>query len=297
MKSQFLTLVALSPLVAYALPRPHRKCGRPPVQSPTTTVTTGLPLSEVPTFSAAPIESLTTTTATFSTDFITQTPTTTVTTGLPLSEIPSFTRVPIDSIPTTDTTFSTDFITQTPTTTVTTGLPLSEIPTFTVVPIQSLPSLTYETFTITPTPESASSASPTATGGYPVATPIAFKVPPTKQCGNKDRLILPGMPWTVANSMYNADSMVGKQCTNFDSVVETRDGTKEVKWTSVTDVKLVDETKDVCKGYTNIGIGVNLNKQLKDIKSIPAHFKWDRKTTSEFRGKLSGVPYLIDHTC
>jgi hypothetical protein len=95
------------------------------------------------------------------------------------------------------------------------------------------------------------------------------------------------MPWTVANSMYNADQMVGQQCTNFDGIRQAADGTKAVQWTSITDVELVDETKDLCKGYTNIGIGPNLNKKLSDITSIPAYFKWDRTNSTEFKGKLS----------
>lgn len=255
MKSQLLTLVALSPLTAYALPRRHRRhnCGGP---SSTSTITIGLPLSEIPTFSAVPIESLPAATTTYLTDSITTN-------------------------------------TETPTATATAGLLLSDIPSFTAVPAESLPAETYTTYTITPSKEAGYPASPVATatatkvvdGAYAKATEIPFKVAPTKQCGNNDRLILPGMPWTVANSMYNADQMVGKQCTNFDGILETANGTKVVKWTSVTDVELVDKTKDLCKGYTNIGIGVNLKKKLKDIKSIPAYYKWDRTNTTEFRGK------------
>ncbi|RYC65811.1 hypothetical protein CHU98_g360 [Xylaria longipes] len=296
MKSQLLTLIAFSPLAAYGLPkhpRHHRKCGgKPSVSSATTTITTGTPLSIISSFPVIPIESLTTTTKTFSTDFLTtETPTTTVTTGLPLSEIPSFTEVPAKSLPTISETFSTDFLTTaTPTTTVTTGIPLSEIPTFTEVPVQSLPTSTFATFTITPSVESpspvssAAAATQVAEGTDPAATQISYKVPATEQCGNNDRLILPGMPWTVANSMYNANQMVGKQCTNFNGILQTTNGIKEVKWTSVTDVERVDNTKDVCKGYTNVGVGVNLNKKLKDIKSIPAYYKWDRTNTTEFRG-------------
>lgn len=217
-----------------------------------------------------------------------------MTTGLPLSEVPSFTAVPAESLSAT-TTYSTDFLTTStvaPTTTVTTGLPLSEIPSFSTAPASSLiQSTTFETFTIVPTPTVGGSypvvssvASNVIDGAYAEATQIAFKVRATEQCGNDDRLILPGMPWTVANSMYNADQMVGQQCTNFDGILQTIEGEKEVKWTSVTDVELVEETKDICKGYTNVGVGVNLNNKLKDIKSIPAYFKWDRTNTTEFRG-------------
>ncbi|KAI0533682.1 glycoside hydrolase family 12 protein [Xylaria digitata] len=281
MKSQLLTLAALSPLAAYALPkRPHHhKCGR------SSNITTGIPLTIISSFPVVPIESLSATT--YSTDSITTnteaSPTTTVTTGLPLSEIPTFTAVPVESLPT---------ITVSVEPTITIGLPLSDIPTFTAAPVESLPTTTFITFTITSSTETptgypvspADTASQVVHGDYAKATQIAYKVAATKQCGNDDRLILPGMPWTVANSMYNADQMVGKQCTNFDGILKAADGTKELKWTSVTDVELVDETKDVCKGYTNIGVGVNLNKKLKDIKSIPAYYKWDRTNTTEFRG-------------
>ncbi|KAI1424472.1 glycoside hydrolase family 12 protein [Xylaria sp. FL1777] len=272
MRSQVLALVALSPLAAYALPQHHRRCGGKPI-------TTGLPLSEISTFPVVPIESLPT--STFSTDSITPdivTPTATITTPLALSDITTFSVVPLESL-------ITKVIPS-----ITTGLPLSQIPTFTAVPAESLPSSTFTTFTITtctetPSPVSSANAITQVIGGtYAEATQVAYKVGATKQCGNDDRLILPGLPWTVANSMYNADQMVGTQCTNFDSVLQAADGTKEVKWTSVTNVELVDDTKDVCKGYTNVGIGVNLNKQLKDIKSIPAYYKWDRTNTTEFRG-------------
>ncbi|KAI1119002.1 glycoside hydrolase family 12 protein [Nemania sp. NC0429] len=251
MKPQLVTLVALSPLAAYALPQRQRRhnCGKPS----STTITEGLPLSEIPTFSAVPIESLPTATTTYLTD--------TITTN-----------------------------TETPTTTMTEGLLLSDIPTFTAVPVESLPTSTFTTYTLTTSKEAGYPTIPAATatqavdGAYAEATQIAFKVAPTKQCGNDDRLILPGMPWTVANSMYNADQMVGKQCTNFDGILQAADGTKLVKWTSVTDVERIDKTKDVCKGYTNIGIGVNLKKKLKEIKSIPAYYKWERTNTTEFRG-------------
>ncbi|KAI0799150.1 glycoside hydrolase family 12 protein [Xylaria sp. FL0064] len=277
MRSQLLTLVALSPLAAYALPKhphAHRKCGGKPKS--TSTITTGFPLSEISTFPVVPIESLPT--STYSTDSIIETPTSTITTPLALSQLTTFSAIPLESL------------TTTPESAITSGYPVSEIPTSTEVPAQSLPTSTFTTLTITtsketPKPVSSASAATQVVGGtYAKATQVAYKVAATKQCGNDDRLILPGMPWTVANSMYNANQMVGTQCTNFDSVLQAADGTKEVKWTSITNVELVDDTKDVCKGYTNVGIGVNLNNRLKDIKSIPAYYKWDRTNTTEFRG-------------
>jgi hypothetical protein len=293
MKTQFFALVALGPLAAYALPKGQRKCGkpRPSPTASTTIVTTGLPLSDFPGFSTAPVENLPTVT-TYSTDSITPSAapaaTTTVTTGLPLTDFPGFTYVPPESLPTV-TTYSTDSIISSAeplSTTVTTGLPLTDFPGFTYVPPESLPAVTtYSTDSIAPT----ATASATVDAAFGHATPISYKVAAKQQCGNDDHLILPGMPWTVANSMYNGDRMVGKQCTNFEGVLQGNDGVKEVKWNSTTDIEFVEETKDLCKGYTNIGVGVNLNNRLKDIKSIPAYFQWDRTNTTAFRGESTPV--------
>ncbi|ORY61764.1 concanavalin A-like lectin/glucanase domain-containing protein [Pseudomassariella vexata] len=81
--------------------------------------------------------------------------------------------------------------------------------------------------------------------------------------------------------MYNADSMTGTQCTNYDDIT-----TEGVVWTSVTDIEKTNDktTQDLCKGYSNIGIGTNLKNRLSDISSIPAYFKWSRTNTTEFRG-------------
>ncbi|KAI3324622.1 glycoside hydrolase family 12 protein [Xylariaceae sp. AK1471] len=277
MKYQILALGAFSPLVTYALPKHHHnlKCGKPPSTTknspvPSATITTVQTYSQTAP-SLAP------------------TPETTITTGLPLSEVPSFSVVPVESLPTTFATISVTTSAEPPGTTVTTGLLLTEITSFSVVPLESLRT-TFTNKPITTSTETPSPVSSTAAASYVVdeaysqATHISFKVAATKQCGNSDRLILPGMPWIVANSMYNADQMVGKQCTNFNGISQATDGTKEVQWTSVTDVELVDETKDLCKGYTNIGLGHNLNKKLSDITSIPAYFKWDRTNSTEFRG-------------
>lgn len=148
----------------------------------------------------------------------------------------------------------------------------------------------------TATSSVTSGESTVASGVYSEATPVSFKVPATQQCGNDDRLVLPGMPWTVANSMYNADQMVGSQCTNFEGILEATDGTREVQWNSVTDIELVDSTKELCKGYTNIGIGVNLNKRLSAITAIPAYFKWSRTNTTEFQGKSSPHCFHSTHS-
>ncbi|RYP77857.1 hypothetical protein DL771_000954 [Monosporascus sp. 5C6A] len=116
------------------------------------------------------------------------------------------------------------------------------------------------------------------------ATAVADGPAPTNLCGNSDRKIMPGYPWTVSNAMYNADLMVGRQCTNYESVLETADGTQQVRYKSVTDIQRLEDTEDDCKGYSNVGIGKNLRKRFRDVTSIPAYFQWERKNSGEFKG-------------
>lgn len=128
------------------------------------------------------------------------------------------------------------------------------------------------------------SASSVQSSPYADATEVDVDIEPTEQCGNDDRLIMPGMAWTVANSMYNSDGMVGTQCTDFERVLEASDGTYLVEWTSTTNVENIEDTADLCKGYSNIGIGVNLEERLSDVQSIPAYYKWSRTINTEFKG-------------
>ena len=124
------------------------------------------------------------------------------------------------------------------------------------------------------------------------ATEVADSPASTEMCGNRDRKIMPGKPWTVSNAMYNAGSMEGRQCTNYETLLETADGVQHVKYRSVTDIRRVDDTEDVCKGYSNVGIGTNLRKRFRDVSSIPAYFQWDRQNTSGFKGKpLPPIPF------
>ena len=116
------------------------------------------------------------------------------------------------------------------------------------------------------------------------ATEVADSPAPTEMCGNHDRKIMPGKPWTVSNAMYNAGSMDGQQCTNYETLLETADGVQHVKYRSVTDIRRVDDTEDVCKGYSNVGIGTNLRERFSDISAIPAYFQWDRDNASGFKG-------------
>ncbi|KAI1809434.1 glycoside hydrolase family 12 protein [Poronia punctata] len=305
MRFQLLALVAMESLAVYALPHHHRKCGNgkartttpEPAPKPTTTVTTGLPTSDFKGFPTAPVESLPTVT-TYKTYSMSESAkedletTTIITTGLPTSDFPGFPTASVESLPTV-TTYSTYSMSESGReaieTTITTGLPLDEFPSFTAVDPESIPVVTtYTTDSMspseTPCPTSVTRVAHPVINAYSQATEISYKVKATEQCGNTDRLILPGMPWTVANSMYNGDRMVGKQCTSFNGILQGADDIKEVKWTSTTDIEFDEHTKDLCKGYTNIGVGVNLDNKLKDIASIPAYFKWDRKNTTEFRG-------------
>ncbi|CAH0058290.1 unnamed protein product [Clonostachys solani] len=135
---------------------------------------------------------------------------------------------------------------------------------------------------------SASSANPvasqTSTAPYTSATEVDVKVPATEQCGVDDRLHFTGMPWTLSNNMYNSESMVGTQCTNFVRALAASDGTSLVEWTSTTDVQKIEDTANICKGYSNFGDGPDDKPRLRDIKSIPAYFKWSRSVEEDFKG-------------
>lgn len=61
-------------------------------------------------------------------------------------------------------------------------------------------------------------------------------------CGDYDNLILPNTPWIVYNMLYNAAQMIGTQCTNYDAVTTSDNGTKEVLWSSVTNIDYVEST-------------------------------------------------------
>jgi hypothetical protein len=42
--------------------------------------------------------------------------------------------------------------------------------------------------------------------------------------------------------LYNADEMVGTQCTNYETVSTAANGNPEVVWSSVTDIEYVEST-------------------------------------------------------
>ncbi|KAJ5753574.1 uncharacterized protein N7511_007727 [Penicillium nucicola] len=64
----------------------------------------------------------------------------------------------------------------------------------------------------------------------------------TQLCGDYSNLILPNTPWIVYNMLYNAAQIVGTQCTNYDGVTTSVNGTNEVLWSSVTNIDYVENT-------------------------------------------------------
>jgi len=108
----------------------------------------------------------------------------------------------------------------------------------------------------------------------------------TDLCGNNDYIILNGTPWIVYNMFYNAARSVGTQCTNYDSQTTSVTGTKEVIWSSVTNIENVESTSNVPKGYSFVGLTQNLETQISAIDSIPASYTWIRKSSTAFRGNV-----------
>ncbi|GFF52802.1 xyloglucan-specific endo-beta-1,4-glucanase A [Aspergillus lentulus] len=95
---------------------------------------------------------------------------------------------------------------------------------------------------------------------------------PTALCGDYDYIILQNSPWIVYNMLYNAAQMVGMQCTSYAGVTTSDGGTKEVLWSSVTDIDYVESTIS------------RLN--CPAIDSIPAVYNWARTNTTYFKGNV-----------
>lgn len=272
MLSLFLTLLISNPLLAEAHRHgKRRQCSKAPASTTTVTkyVTMSQPGPVVPSVSSeepsASSEVLPTGVSS-SSSIVVVVPSSS---AAPPTQYPTLT---VTEGPTDDST--SEGPTETPSTfTTSTAEEPSPTPT-------TAPTSTAEEPTTTPT------TAPTSTdaGLYAEATEVAFRVGSTEQCGDSDILSLPGMPWVVANSMYNSEDMVGSQCTNFGNILQALDETELVSWTSITNIEKVDDTEDLCKGYSNIGIGVNLKQQLSTVSSIPAYFQWDRTNTTEFKG-------------
>ncbi|TGO87912.1 hypothetical protein BPOR_0196g00140 [Botrytis porri] len=110
--------------------------------------------------------------------------------------------------------------------------------------------------------------------------------PSTDLCGDYDYLILNNSPWIVYNMLYNANQIVGSQCTYYDSMITGSDGTAEVKWNSQTDITYVESTNNVPKGYSFVGLTQNLETPLTGIASIPTTYTWTRLNTTAFKGNV-----------
>lgn len=61
-------------------------------------------------------------------------------------------------------------------------------------------------------------------------------------CGDNNYDILRGTPWIVDNLVYNADQMVGTQCTYFDSVQTPAGQNEQIVWSSVANIEYVEST-------------------------------------------------------
>lgn len=76
----------------------------------------------------------------------------------------------------------------------------------------------------------------------PALTTRAQTQASTSLCGDYDYIILQDSPWIVYNMLYNADEIVGTQCTDYGEMTTSTNGTKEVVWSSVTDIEYVEST-------------------------------------------------------
>ena len=65
---------------------------------------------------------------------------------------------------------------------------------------------------------------------------------PQTLCGNNNYDILAGTPWIVDNLVYNADQMVGTQCTYFDKVQTPAGQNEQIVWSSVANIEYVQST-------------------------------------------------------
>lgn len=108
----------------------------------------------------------------------------------------------------------------------------------------------------------------------------------TDLCGDYDFIILNNSPWIVYNMLYNANQIVGSQCTYYDKMITGSDGTAEVKWNSETDIAYVESTNNIPKGYSFVGLTQNLETPLTDIASIPTTYKWTRSNSTAFKGNI-----------
>ncbi|KAB8237937.1 concanavalin A-like lectin/glucanase domain-containing protein [Aspergillus alliaceus] len=121
-----------------------------------------------------------------------------------------------------------------------------------------------------------------------LALPVLFSraQAASKHCGDYDYVVLQDTPWIVYNMLYNANQIVGSQCTNYDQVITSTSGTKEVVWNSVTEIEYVESTNNVPKGYSFVGLTQNLETKLSAINSIPSTYSWTRTNTTAYKGNV-----------
>ncbi|PWY79193.1 concanavalin A-like lectin/glucanase [Aspergillus heteromorphus CBS 117.55] len=161
-----------------------------------------------------------------------------------------------------------------------------------VAPVNIQPSTSTSTSTSTSSSSTQSAvAAPTTAAAATVqheasTTTSSNTQASTDLCGDYDYIILEDTPWIVYNMLYNADEIVGSQCTNYGEVTATSNGTQEVVWSSVTDIEYVESTNNVPKGYSFVGLTENLETRLSAIDSIPAEYVWSRTNTTAFKGNI-----------
>lgn len=108
----------------------------------------------------------------------------------------------------------------------------------------------------------------------------------TQLCEKDDSIVLTDTPWVIYNMFYNQAQAVGTQCTNYDHVETGADGNKNIIWSSVTDIEYIQNTNNVPKGYSFVGLTQNLETQLSAITSIPASYTWTRTNSTAFKGNI-----------
>lgn len=107
----------------------------------------------------------------------------------------------------------------------------------------------------------------------------------TNLCGDYDYIVLQNTPWIVYNMLYNADKIVGSQCTGYQKTV-TDSNTQKVFWNSATDIEYVESTSNIPKGYSFVGLTQNLENTIAAVQSIPANYSWTRTNTTAFKGNI-----------
>lgn len=97
-----------------------------------------------------------------------------------------------------------------------------------------------------PAVKAASSASTAVAASSQAASTPTFKTTSSQaasdHCGDTDYVVLTDTPWIVYNMLYNADEMVGTQCTNYQTAGTLANGEQEVVWNSVTNIEYVEST-------------------------------------------------------